>query len=658
MLNVPSEIQEVIKSDATLKNFRVHFPNGEMPDITNENIVYESVSFSESVCSGRTLRFGLSEASTIEFETVGIANMFGMKIECSMEFKVPEDLQETYGEWYSIPYGTFIVEKSQRDQQNMTHRRVTGYSLIKYELESPTFLQKRVLPVSRVYIPYSSMYAYLSGDLSKFNEYEPGFDTQGTYPPRYLFDSDGYPYSIGAPSSSFKRTGIMMGGDAKDYTWRGYILDVERIGQKTNEEFGTEIINWINSLNLDLRYDSKGKQIFETNEEAIRFCWGVFFNPVELVSDSDSDRNAMIVYRDNPIDVGKFTPIYFEEAPKIGLAGYSRYIQAFVGSSEQMTFNLYKYSDKNTGGGTSTTVASQEFSGFEANASFKCYRIKGATSGGSFYAKYEMGLIKVNSTLVINNSFLYNKTGSTKNYYAKMYGYSNAFSIREMGNGNAELSAGFVHSERDGTTNIDRLNASDPYQLQLSDIEGQAWWNEYDFVSRIGTVKYTFTNPSTGQIASGSYTFNPDSKSVYDLSGNAFLEAMDFKVYKTKKWGVSDDFIPTDCRWYVYNGTDTAKKNHFFAYHGSGWYDCGVYKDVTSIVEYVLKELFVPYVNMANFTPVEMDLRGLPFLEAGDAFTFTTQNGEQIDSFVLSHSIRGIQHLKESVDSVSGEVTL
>ena len=85
MLNIPESVKTLFKRDGVRKNFRVHFPNGELSDITNENVVQESVKFTESLCSQDVLKFGLTEASVIEFETVGIGNMYGMTIECGIE---------------------------------------------------------------------------------------------------------------------------------------------------------------------------------------------------------------------------------------------------------------------------------------------------------------------------------------------------------------------------------------------------------------------------------------------------------------------------------------------------------------------------------------------------------------------------------------------
>ena len=85
MLNIPDSVKALFKQDGVHKNFRAHFPNGELPDITNDNIVKESVNFTESICSQDVFKFGLSEASVIEIETVGVGNMYGMAMECGIE---------------------------------------------------------------------------------------------------------------------------------------------------------------------------------------------------------------------------------------------------------------------------------------------------------------------------------------------------------------------------------------------------------------------------------------------------------------------------------------------------------------------------------------------------------------------------------------------
>lgn len=112
MLTIPSAVEEALKNGAQ-KNFRVHFPNGERADITNDNIVSESVSFTESICSQSELKFGLAEASVLEFETVGVENIRGAEIEASVEVEYEEEVDLTPysdGESKSGDEYTYTVE--------------------------------------------------------------------------------------------------------------------------------------------------------------------------------------------------------------------------------------------------------------------------------------------------------------------------------------------------------------------------------------------------------------------------------------------------------------------------------------------------------------------------------------------------------------------
>jgi hypothetical protein len=133
MLSIPVEIKNLLKADSVYKNFRVHFPNGERADITNSNIVRESLMFTEGIGSQGEIEFGTCENSCIQFEVFGVEKIKGYKIECSIEVECPssvegseykEDIQKNV---YAIPYGSFIVDSCKK-QADMTHRMIVAYS--------------------------------------------------------------------------------------------------------------------------------------------------------------------------------------------------------------------------------------------------------------------------------------------------------------------------------------------------------------------------------------------------------------------------------------------------------------------------------------------------------------------------------------------------
>lgn len=139
MLNIPDEIKQLLKNDNTRKNFRVHFPNGERADITNENIVEESVSLTESICSEEKFKFGLCESPVLEFETFGVGKIKGYTIEASLEIYCPETVegavyrQDLNAYVYPVPYGVFVVDSCKK-QADMNYRRIIAYSDAVFEL--------------------------------------------------------------------------------------------------------------------------------------------------------------------------------------------------------------------------------------------------------------------------------------------------------------------------------------------------------------------------------------------------------------------------------------------------------------------------------------------------------------------------------------------
>lgn len=160
-MNIPNEVKNLFRQDSINKNFRVHFPNGERPDICNDHIESESVSFTDSVCSGQTLKFGICEAARFECtvndieekyiidENGGVqlnptplrGNIKGLEIEVSQEIDIsslPEEFIAEYGQnaedvpypFYSIPRGTYTINSCKK-QSNMDKRQIVAYDMLK-----------------------------------------------------------------------------------------------------------------------------------------------------------------------------------------------------------------------------------------------------------------------------------------------------------------------------------------------------------------------------------------------------------------------------------------------------------------------------------------------------------------------------------------------
>lgn len=184
MLNIPKEVKELFEKDSVRKNLRIHFPNGEREDITNSNLIAESFSFTESVMSQSEFRFGLCEASMVEFECFGVENIKGYEIKAYHEIDISslgEEFIAEYGmtsedvafPFYRVPYGKFKVKEALR-QSDMVRRKVTAYGVFieNTELNEVEVVKRKVgLSKSHKYEfdLYKFMYSNLPGDFNISN---------------------------------------------------------------------------------------------------------------------------------------------------------------------------------------------------------------------------------------------------------------------------------------------------------------------------------------------------------------------------------------------------------------------------------------------------------------------------------------------------------
>lgn len=133
MLNIPKSVKNLLHADSVNKNIRIHFPNGERSDICNDQIVKDSVEFTESLCSQNTLKFGLCESPIFECEVVGVGNIRGAIIEVYCEIFCDSTIEgavwqiDLHHFVYQIPYGVFKVDTCKR-QADMIYRKIVAYS--------------------------------------------------------------------------------------------------------------------------------------------------------------------------------------------------------------------------------------------------------------------------------------------------------------------------------------------------------------------------------------------------------------------------------------------------------------------------------------------------------------------------------------------------
>lgn len=604
MLNIPSSVKALFQADGVHKNFRVHFPNGEMADITNDNVVQESVKFTESLCSQSTFKFGLAEASVLEFETVGVGNMYGMTIAASIEIdcsslSAADKAAIAAGTWdgtwdgvnsvFSFPIGTFRVDSCPRDHQSMAHRQVTAYGMLKsynpYDSE-----KLNVLVPEKTYTPnaYYEMLALL-GYNNKAGILSLGFTETATteWRPRSggvyisyeknttLKDSHGnsvlYSSYIDFYYAVYPTTGSPTPLTFSD-TDRLYAIDLH------GENYNTTLKNAATALSqedIDLSasgydsWDALAQDIFTQDLAGVPMVYPGFLyelntgstsinKPAGTICRIMSSNDAIYPHMGNsqtdsntPLTIGRFflpssIIIHDNNAQSI----YSRTIT-------HGTVTAYV---------PSSTVPALPLSIAETAT-------KKLTKQATTYDAYQHG---------------------------------GSIDASKFAEGFLEIDALFALLSRTGRLEFVRLDNSSPMSISPSDYS-EMWWDEFD-VDPIGTVKITYKNKDDdgNETDTGADITVGAGASVYDMTSNEVLKNI---------------------------------------------------KSVTlANVTAMVNTHFAPYIGSVGFTPFELTMQGWPWLETGDALEITAEDGTVVESYALRVEMSGIQHLQAVITAEGGEI--
>lgn len=664
MLNIPETVKTLYKQDGVNKNFRAHFPNGELPDITNENIVQESVKFQESVCSQDVFKFGLTEASVIEFETVGVANMYGMTIECSSEIdcssltaaEIAEIEAETWdGTWdgtnkvFAVPYGTFRVESCPRDHQAMTHRRVTAYTLVggkelknKYEeIKNELMLPNANYTPDLTQILMSTVNQNTPGGLAAAGYTENAPQSNDSTIRRAILKKTSYTFTYpvyaqlacGA-SGNFYADSLRL----ETSYWYETLMDSDTMFSVTFDPIPSDS----DRVTVEEAYGLLADKIDELFEEYNETIYGSQYGfnidlslfgydtAIDFVKDAFSSKSGFYSYAThgpailigsnietggpNPNALGEFSypsVIYWPGKTYDISSGSGNTKGQFAGPVNALNIKdtvnaLYPYREYNKQGmGVCAFVPSSLHVYLYVRAEDATYTIsmfeksKTVNIQTATFKRYD----RPSGASQIRASFeptLNQKKALSATKKINCFSFANAYSLTDILNGYLELSARFITAGRDGNAKIIRLENLSPHAVAPGEYS-QMWWDEYD-VDPIGTVRYAYTDEA-GEEQIKDYKFG-DGASVYDMTDNAVLKAMD---------GASPD-----------------------------------------VIEAMLDALFVPHLSAVNFTPIDLSMKGLPFLEAGDALAVTAQDGTVCNSYALRQEIDGIQSLTTQIDSESG----
>lgn len=595
MLTIPYQIKLLFVTEGTRKNFRAHFPNGEMADITNENIVRESVKFSESLCSQEVLKFGLTEASMIEFETVGIGNMYGMTIECGMEIDTSSlsageisaiesdpgdgvlvkaaDSDIGYG-YYRVPYGVFRVESCPRNQQAMTHRQVTAYSKI-----------------------FDSNYSMAPFERWKLAQYH-GFtsDAEKTFTPsakKLVYESLGAENAAILLNNGFTKATSIPWSSMTDTPFHTLQQKIFTISPTKNIK--VDVTNYYakqatisaadNLYGIDMNglaavaqqvygffsgiYDDYATELEPTKQKYMGDLYDCFpyINTTNWIR---LDTSTGYDYGYGNYTVLDDLPVFY---PILNTASQSAML--LFPYAGDITVSLYD---------TGTTTIIDTLS-FDLGAATPPQVTIWTDSGSGDDVRL---IFNPTSEPFKNGSYIY-------------VSFADAVDFPGILNGYLETQGVFCTPTRAGTHAIRALENSSPVAVGPGDTD-ELWWNEYN-VSPIGTVVFSYKSGNGGGVVE--YNFASGS-SVYDMTGNKMLDCLETE---------SESDVIT-----------------------------------------LLDNGFVTRADKVAFTPVDLTIRALPWIEAGDALQITAEDGAVVDTYVMSHEITGIQALFDSIESKGGEM--
>lgn len=136
MIEVNPRVKDALRSGAYRKNYRINVLNDDgTTDFTlnNTELVSESVKIDERMCSGDTLKFGLCEGSSIEFQyfnhdNTNHPNIRGRRIQVFVDVQYKDADGEIA--WEPIPMGYFDIQECST-QFSTGIMKVVGYNKLR-----------------------------------------------------------------------------------------------------------------------------------------------------------------------------------------------------------------------------------------------------------------------------------------------------------------------------------------------------------------------------------------------------------------------------------------------------------------------------------------------------------------------------------------------
>ena len=138
MINISAKYANLLKNDEVPKELVIHFPNEEYRDLTNDDIIAESMKFVESAGDTDTIKFGISDTPCFEVDVYGVPDLSNSEI----EVKLICDFSEYGGaDDFEIIIGRFRIDKmTQNYNTELVH--ILAYSSAMVDLNAEDITQE------------------------------------------------------------------------------------------------------------------------------------------------------------------------------------------------------------------------------------------------------------------------------------------------------------------------------------------------------------------------------------------------------------------------------------------------------------------------------------------------------------------------------------
>ena len=606
MLNIPEQVKALFSADVIHKNFHVHFPNGEYRDLNNEDIISESVSFTESLCSQQYFKFGLAEASQIEFTAVGIPNIRGAYIECAIEidctrlgtewaannpidntldFLTPQTCNYDNKLYYRVPYGRFKVDTCPRDHGAMFQRQVTGFTeQIKEDITNGFEIEKlnTLIPFDNVYTPglenliYSLMNRTSAIEAAGWEKTPLSISET-----RYPIQQSKTIYFIGYDDGKTIRSSV-----------EAYRYELPHFDKQTMTSFKP---NYLLLIDANRNYASERAELESYILDIPNVDWPRTLTANNVTTTKD--------FFDSLIGDMLFPFIRYDYYNKSGSEAYGNLLNVAIKTNGDL---IYPYLGNKSIGYLATQlyypIFTKSISYYDQDDHW-VYESFTTPGSHSIYV-YEKSTTTVlsNINLSINSTLKQNLYFNLIGKTVPVYSFANSYSPIKTMTGFLELQGAFFKPTRFGTLDY-FLMSENPTAIPIPRSDwSEFWWDETP-IDAIGQVKTIYANDS-GDEQQETFTIG-SGNSVYTMEDNEVLANSDMD---------------------------------------------------TTTIQSILETYFAPNASVVNFTPVDLEMRGLPYLESGDYIQLTAEDGTEVETYILSQTINGIQHLTATVTSTNGEL--